>query len=185
MGKQSDRGRGSDFSRGEDMKRGERSDQVPAASPFTELNERSREIFRLIVDGYVQTGEPIGSRTLSRMLAQNLSQATFATALYGMIDVDSLTVTFARAGHPGPIHLPYIGEPVAHEPEGGLLGIFPEEVYQAPRSWTERAYNNLIHFNALAKGGHFAAWEQPKLLSEEVRAGFRSLRGDKATALNR
>jgi pimeloyl-ACP methyl ester carboxylesterase len=47
---------------------------------------------------------------------------------------------------------------------------------QAPRSWTERAYHNLIHFNALAKGGHFAAWEQPQLFSEEVRAGFRSLR---------
>jgi pimeloyl-ACP methyl ester carboxylesterase len=56
------------------------------------------------------------------------------------------------------------------------VSVFPEEVYQAPRSWTERAYHNLIHFNALAKGGHFAAWEQPKLFSEEVRAGFRSLR---------
>jgi pimeloyl-ACP methyl ester carboxylesterase len=57
------------------------------------------------------------------------------------------------------------------------VSVFPEEVYQAPRSWTERAYHNLIHFNALAKGGHFAAWEQPQLFSEEVRAGFRSLRG--------
>src|SRR5439155_138286 len=56
------------------------------------------------------------------------------------------------------------------------VSVFPEEVYQAPRSWTERAYHNLIHFNALAKGGHFAAWEQPQLFSEEVRAGFRSLR---------
>jgi len=57
------------------------------------------------------------------------------------------------------------------------VSVFPEEVYQAPRSWTERAYHNLIHFNRLAKGGHFAAWEQPQLFSEEVRAGFRSLRG--------
>jgi pimeloyl-ACP methyl ester carboxylesterase len=57
------------------------------------------------------------------------------------------------------------------------VSVFPEEVYQAPRSWTERAYPNLVHFNALAKGGHFAAWEQPQLFSEEVRAGFRSLRG--------
>jgi pimeloyl-ACP methyl ester carboxylesterase len=55
--------------------------------------------------------------------------------------------------------------------------MFPEEVYQAPRSWGERSYHNLVHFNALAKGGHFAAWEQPQLFSEEVRAGFRSLRG--------
>jgi pimeloyl-ACP methyl ester carboxylesterase len=57
------------------------------------------------------------------------------------------------------------------------VSVFPEEVYQAPRSWTERAYHNLIHFNALSKGGHFAAWEQPQLFSEEVRTGFRSLRG--------
>ena len=56
------------------------------------------------------------------------------------------------------------------------VSVFPEEVYQAPRSWTERAYHNLIHFNAVAKGGHFAAWEQPQLFSEEVRTGFRSLR---------
>src|SRR6476646_9960101 len=56
------------------------------------------------------------------------------------------------------------------------VSVFPEEVYQAPRSWTERAYPNLVHFNALAKGGHFAAWEQPKIFSEEVRTGFRSLR---------
>ena len=56
------------------------------------------------------------------------------------------------------------------------VSVFPEEVYQAPRSWTERAYKNLVHFNELSKGGHFAAWEQPQLFSEEVRAGFRSLR---------
>jgi len=56
------------------------------------------------------------------------------------------------------------------------VSIFPGEQYQAPRSWTEQAYPNLIHYNKLDRGGHFAAWEQPQLLSEEVRAGFRSLR---------
>ena len=56
------------------------------------------------------------------------------------------------------------------------VSVFPDELYPAPRSWTERAYPKLIHYNKLAKGGHFAAWEQPKLFSEEVRAGFRSLR---------
>ena len=56
------------------------------------------------------------------------------------------------------------------------VSVFPEEIYQAPRSWTERAYHKLLHFNALPKGGHFAAWEQPQLLSEELRTGFRSLR---------
>ena len=54
--------------------------------------------------------------------------------------------------------------------------MFPEEVYQAPRSWTERAYSKLLYYKKHDKGGHFAAWEQPKLLSEDVRAGFRSLR---------
>jgi len=56
------------------------------------------------------------------------------------------------------------------------VSVFPDELYPAPRSWTERAYPKLIHYNKLPKGGHFAAWEQPQLFSEEVRAGFRSLR---------
>ena len=56
------------------------------------------------------------------------------------------------------------------------VSVFPDELYPAPQSWAEQAYPKLIHFNKLAKGGHFAAWEQPKLFSEEVRAGFRSLR---------
>jgi pimeloyl-ACP methyl ester carboxylesterase len=53
---------------------------------------------------------------------------------------------------------------------------FPDDLYPAPRSWAERAFPRLIHYNKLDKGGHFAAWEQPQLFSEEVRAGFRSLR---------
>ncbi|MGY1706279.1 epoxide hydrolase family protein [Geodermatophilus sp. SYSU D00697] len=57
------------------------------------------------------------------------------------------------------------------------VSVFPGEQYQAPRSWTERAYPGLIHYNQLDRGGHFAAWEQPQLFAEEVRAGFRSLRG--------
>jgi pimeloyl-ACP methyl ester carboxylesterase len=56
------------------------------------------------------------------------------------------------------------------------VSAFADEVYQAPRSWVERAYPKLIHYNKVDKGGHFAAWEQPQLFSEEVRAGFRSLR---------
>ena len=56
------------------------------------------------------------------------------------------------------------------------VSAFPDELYPCPRSWAERAYPKLIHYNKLDKGGHFAAWEQPKLLSEEVRAGFRPLR---------
>jgi pimeloyl-ACP methyl ester carboxylesterase len=54
--------------------------------------------------------------------------------------------------------------------------VFPGEQYQAPRSWAEQAYPKLIYFNEVDKGGHFAAWEQPQLFSEELRAAFRSLR---------
>jgi pimeloyl-ACP methyl ester carboxylesterase len=59
------------------------------------------------------------------------------------------------------------------------MSVFPDEIahfYQAPRSWAERAYPKLIYYNKVDKGGHFAAWEQPQLFSEEVRAGFRPLR---------
>ncbi len=56
------------------------------------------------------------------------------------------------------------------------VSVFPDEIYAAPRSWTEQAYPKLIYFNKLDKGGHFAAWEQPKLFSAEMRAAFRSLR---------
>jgi pimeloyl-ACP methyl ester carboxylesterase len=57
------------------------------------------------------------------------------------------------------------------------ISVFPDELYQAPRSWAERAYTrNLIHYNRLDRGGHFAAWEQPDLFAAEMRASFRSLR---------
>ena len=56
------------------------------------------------------------------------------------------------------------------------VSVFPDELYAAPRSWAERAYPKLIHYNKLDKGGHFAAWEQPELFVEELRAGFKSLR---------
>jgi pimeloyl-ACP methyl ester carboxylesterase len=57
------------------------------------------------------------------------------------------------------------------------ISVFPDELYQAPRSWAERAYpDNLIHYNRLDRGGHFAAWEQPQLLAEELRAAFTPLR---------
>jgi pimeloyl-ACP methyl ester carboxylesterase len=75
----------------------------------------------------------------------------------------------------------------AHFPSGGFfdprgikipvaVSAFPDEIYQAPKSWAEKAYPKLIYYNRPAKGGHFAAWEQPKLFSEELRAAFRPLR---------
>ena len=65
-------------------------------------------------------------------------------------------------------------------PKGVALPVavsaFPDEIYAAPREWAEKAYPKLIHYNRLDKGGHFAAWEQPQVFSEELRAGFRPLR---------
>jgi pimeloyl-ACP methyl ester carboxylesterase len=56
--------------------------------------------------------------------------------------------------------------------------VFPGEIYSAPRSWTERAYHKLVYYNRAAKGGHFAAWEQPQLFAEELRAGLRPMRAN-------
>ena len=57
------------------------------------------------------------------------------------------------------------------------ISVFPDELYQAPRTWAERAHpKNLIHYNRLDKGGHFAAWEQPEIFSQELRAAFKVLR---------
>ena len=56
------------------------------------------------------------------------------------------------------------------------VSVFPDELYPAPRSWAQRAYPKLIYYKAHDQGGHFAAWEQPALLTEDIRAGFRSLR---------
>jgi pimeloyl-ACP methyl ester carboxylesterase len=75
----------------------------------------------------------------------------------------------------------------AHNPTGGFfdvrgikipvaVSVFPDEIYAAPRSWAERAYPKLIHYNKLDKGTHFAAWEQPELFCAEMRTAFRSLR---------
>lgn len=75
----------------------------------------------------------------------------------------------------------------AHYPSGGFfdprgiqipvaVSAFPDEIYQAPRSWAEKAYPKLIHYNRPPKGGHFAAWEQPELLTAELRASFKPLR---------
>jgi pimeloyl-ACP methyl ester carboxylesterase len=56
------------------------------------------------------------------------------------------------------------------------ITVFPGEIYRAPRSWAERSYHKLIYFNEVKKGGHFAAWEEPQLFAEEIRAAFKSLR---------
>jgi pimeloyl-ACP methyl ester carboxylesterase len=62
------------------------------------------------------------------------------------------------------------------------VSAFPDEIYAAPRSWAERAYPKLLHYNKLEKGGHFAAWEQPTLFVSELRTAFRPLRSSTAAA---
>src|SRR5437870_12987209 len=80
------------------MRNGENTLQAQAPSPISELSARSREIFRLIVDGYVQTGEPIGSRTLSRLLAQNLSPATIRNVMADLEEAGLLYAPHTSAG---------------------------------------------------------------------------------------
>ena len=61
-------------------------------------------------------------------------------------------------------------------PVPAAVSAFPDEIYTAPRSCTEKAYPKLIHYNRLPKGGHFAAWEQPELFVDQVRRAFRTMR---------
>ena len=88
--------------------------------------------------------------------------ATSAARLYW--ETSGQSVVLAAAQKTAEISLPV------------AITVFPEEVYQAPETWARRAYRNLIYFNEVDKGGHFAAWEQPELFSAELRAAFRSLR---------
>lgn len=56
------------------------------------------------------------------------------------------------------------------------MSVFPKDLYEAPRSWAEKAYPKLVYFNEVDRGGHFAAWQEPELFASEVRAGLKSLR---------
>jgi pimeloyl-ACP methyl ester carboxylesterase len=81
----------------------------------------------------------------------------------------SQAITAAAGKQPAPSALPV------------AFSVFPGEIFQAPRSWVEKVYPNLIYFNELDKGGHFAAWEEPQLFAEELRAAFRSLREESSS----
>src|SRR5215470_2664833 len=111
-------------------------------------------------------GQPSGGLTRDRIL-DNITlywltgTATPAARMYW----ESARSAAAAAGQPPP----EVSLPVA-------FTVFPGEIFQAPRSWAERVYGNMIYFNQAARGGHFAAWEEPELFSAEVRAAFSSLR---------
>jgi pimeloyl-ACP methyl ester carboxylesterase len=109
---------------------------------------------------------PVGGLTRDRIL-DNITlywltgTATSAARVYW----ESAREAAAAAGHvPPEVTLP-VG-----------FTVFPGEIFRAPRSWAENAYPNLTYFHEVEKGGHFAAWEEPQLFAEELRAAFRSLR---------
>jgi hypothetical protein len=113
-------------------------------------------------------GRPTGGLTRDRIL-NNVTlywltaSATSAARMYWE-NVRSILAAFASGQPPAAVSLP-----VAY-------AVFPDELIQAPRSWAEKVYPNLVYFNEVDRGGHFAAWEEPQLFSEELRAAFRSLR---------
>jgi len=110
-------------------------------------------------------GQPSGGLTQDRIVDNiTLYWLTNTAAPAARMYWESARSTAAAAGPP-----PEVSLPVA-------FTVFPGEIFQAPRSWAEKVYPNLIYFHEADKGGHFAAWEQPQLFSEEIRAGFRPLR---------
>jgi pimeloyl-ACP methyl ester carboxylesterase len=132
---------------------------VGLAAYFLDHDARSYErIARLFVDG-----QPFGDLTRDDILDNITLTWLTNTAVSGS------RLYWEIWGKLGYFVAKGVSIPVA-------VSVFPDEIYPAPRSWAERAYPKLIHYNKVEKGGHFAAWEQPKLFSEEVRAGFRPLR---------
>ncbi len=113
-------------------------------------------------------GRPSGGLTRDRIV-DNITlywltnTATSSARLYWE-NAQSIVAAIASGQKP-----PELSLPVA-------FTVFPDEIFQAPRSWAEKVYPNLIYFNEVDRGGHFAAWEEPELFASEVRAAFRSLR---------
>jgi pimeloyl-ACP methyl ester carboxylesterase len=126
-------------------------------------------------DGYGQPAAPITSAVLGRAInghpAGDLTRDDVLDdfTLYWLTNTAISAARFYWELHFSLYNAADVSIPAA-------VSVFPGENYQAPRSWTERAYHKLVYFNEVDKGGHFAAWEQPDLFSVEVRAGLRSLR---------
>jgi pimeloyl-ACP methyl ester carboxylesterase len=126
-------------------------------------------------DGYDQPAAAITSAVLGRTInghpAGDLTRDDFLddVTLYWLTNTGVSAARFYWENHINLYNAADVSVPAA-------VSVFPGELYQAPRSWAERAYHKLIYFNKVDQGGHYAAWEQPRLFSEEVRAGFRPLR---------
>jgi pimeloyl-ACP methyl ester carboxylesterase len=125
-------------------------------------------------DGYGQPAAPVTSAVLGRTVnghpAGDLTRDDVLDdfTLYWLTNTAVSAARFYWENHINLYNAADVSLPAA-------VSIFPGENYQAPRSWTERAYHKLIYFNEVDKGGHYAAWEQPELFSAELRAAFKSL----------
>jgi pimeloyl-ACP methyl ester carboxylesterase len=118
------------------------------------------------ISGAFVDGQPTGNLTRDHILDNvTLYWLTGTGASAARLYWESGQATAKAAGlAPPPMTLPF-----------GFT-TFPGEIWKTPRSWVEKAYPNVIYFNEVEKGGHFAAWEEPELFSTEIRAAFRSLR---------
>ena len=126
-------------------------------------------------DGYGQPAAPITSavarRTINGHPAGDLTRDDVLDdfTLYWLTNTAVSSARFYWESHINLYNAADVSVPAA-------VTVFPGENYEASRNWTERAYHKLIYFNQVDKGGHYAAWEQPKLFSAELRAAFSSLR---------
>jgi hypothetical protein len=126
-------------------------------------------------DGYGQPAAPIISAVLGRTVKGHPPGALIRDdvlddiTLYWLANTAVSAARFYWESHINLYNAADVSIPAA-------VSVFPGENYQAPRSWTELAYHKLIYYNQVNQGGHYAAWKQPELLSQEVRAGFRPLR---------
>jgi pimeloyl-ACP methyl ester carboxylesterase len=140
---------------------------VGLAAWFLDHDDRSLKLISRVVDGHpegITRDDVLDNVTLTWLTNTAVSGARLYWENFG--DVPEGKV---------PFFLPQnVSIPVA-------VSAFPDEIYQAPRSWAERAYPKLIYYKKHDKGGHFAAWEQPQLLSDDVRAGFRPLRKQRSS----
>ena len=126
-------------------------------------------------DGYIQPAAALTSAVYGRDVNGESSGAMTRDDVLDDITLYWLTNTgISAARFYWESHFNFIAAADVSVP--AAVSVFPRETYQAPRSWTERAYHDLIYYNRPDKGGHFAAWEQPQLFAAEVRAGLRPLR---------
>jgi hypothetical protein len=140
---------------------------IGLAAWFLDHDDRSLKLISRVFDGHPEgltRDDVLDNVTLTWLTNTGVSGARLYWENFGEVPEGKV-----------PFFLPQnVSIPVA-------VSAFPDEIYQAPRSWAERAYPKLIYYKKHDKGGHFAAWEQPQLLSEDVRAGFRPLRKQRSS----